>query len=400
VLAGVLVLRRDAHAPVDALHVAAGLDAVEPRAVRVAAPDGVDLGEYPASVGLVVWGTSAMRTAGDDVAEALWLLGVRPVWDAASRRVTGLEVVPLEELGRPRIDVTLRISGFFRDAFPHVVAMLDEAVRLVAGLDEADADNLLKAHVDADVAAGADLRRATARVFGSKPGAYGAGLLPLIDSRDWKTDADLAEVYAVWGGYAYGTGLDGVEARGDMERVYRRVRVAAKNQDTREHDIVDSDDYFQYHGGMVAAVRALTGSSPEAYVGDSAVPDSVRTRTLQEETHRVFRARVVNPKWVSAMQRHGYKGAFEMAATVDYLFGYDATAGVVEDWMYDKLAQSYVFDETNRAFMQKSNPWALRGISERLLEAADRGLWAEPSPDVLDGLRRTFLELEGDLEEG
>jgi cobaltochelatase CobN len=357
-----------------------------------------DHGEYPASVGLVVWGTSAMRTAGDDIAEALWLLGMRPVWDQASRRVTGLEVVPLAELGRPRVDVTLRISGFFRDAFPHVVAMLDEAVRTVAGLDEPAADNLLRAHVDADVAAGADPRRATARVFGSKPGAYGAGLLPLIDSRDWKSDADLAEVYAVWGGYAYGAGLDGAEARGDMERVYRRVRVAAKNQDTREHDIVDSDDYFQYHGGMVAAVRALTGTSPEAYVGDSAVPDTVKTRTLQEETHRVFRARVVNPKWIAAMQRHGYKGAFEMAATVDYLFGYDATAGVVEDWMYEKLASSYVFDQTNAAFMRKSNPWALRGISERLLEAADRGLWAEPAGETIEGLKRTYLELEGDLE--
>ncbi len=359
-----------------------------------------DHGEYPASVGLVVWGTSAMRTSGDDIAEALWLLGVRPVWDQASRRVTGLEVVPLAELGRPRVDVTLRISGFFRDAFPHVVALLDDAVRLVAGLDEAPDDNLLKAHVDADVAAGADPRRATARIFGSKPGAYGAGLLPLIDSRDWRTDADLAEVYAVWGGYAYGQGLDGAEARGDMERVYRRVRVAAKNQDTREHDIVDSDDYFQYHGGMVAAVRALTGSSPEAYVGDSAVPDTVKTRTLQEETHRVFRARVVNPKWIAAMQRHGYKGAFEMAATVDYLFGYDATAGVVDDWMYEKLAQTYVFDETNRAFMQKSNPWALRGVAERLLEAADRGLWAEPDAATIDGLKQTYLQLEGDLEEG
>jgi cobaltochelatase CobN len=357
-----------------------------------------DHGEYPSSVGLVVWGTSAMRTAGDDIAEALWLLGVRPVWDAASRRITGLEVVPLAELGRPRVDVTLRISGFFRDAFPHVVALLDDAVRMVAGLDEPAEQNCLRAHVDADVAAGTDPRRATARVFGSKPGAYGAGLLPLIDSRDWKTDADLAEVYAVWGGYAYGQGLDGAEARGDMERVYRRVRVAAKNQDTREHDIVDSDDYFQYHGGMVAAVRALTGSSPEAYVGDSAVPDTVRTRTLQEETHRVFRARVVNPRWVAAMQRHGYKGAFELAATVDYLFGYDATAGVVDDWMYDKLAQAYVFDETNRAFMEKSNPWALRGIAERLLEAADRGMWAEPSAETLDGLRRAYLELEGDLE--
>jgi cobaltochelatase CobN len=357
-----------------------------------------DHGEYPASVGLVVWGTSAMRTAGDDVAEALWLLGVRPVWDAASRRVTGLEAVPLPELGRPRVDVTLRISGFFRDAFPHVVALLDDAVRLVASLDEPASQNFLRAHVAADVAAGADLRRATARVFGSKPGAYGAGLLPLIDSRDWKTDADLAEVYAVWGGYAYGAGLDGTQARGDMERVYRRVRVAAKNQDTREHDIVDSDDYFQYHGGMVAAVRALTGSSPQAYVGDSAVPDTVKTRTLQEETHRVFRARVVNPKWVAAMQRHGYKGAFEMAATVDYLFGYDATAGVVDDWMYEKLAATYVFDETNRAFMQRSNPWALRGVAERLLEAADRGLWQAPSAQTVEALKRTYLELEGDLE--
>ncbi len=355
-----------------------------------------DHGDYPASVGLVVWGTSAMRTAGDDIAEALWLLGVRPVWDQASRRVTGLELVPAEVLGRPRIDVTLRISGFFRDAFPHVVTMLDDAVRMVAAL--AEPDNFVHQHVQADLALGTDERRATARIFGSKPGAYGAGLLPLIDSRDWKTDADLAEVWAVWGGYAYGAGLDGVNARRDMERVYTRVRVAAKNQDTREHDIVDSDDYFQYHGGMVAAVRALTGTSPEAYVGDSAVPDTVRTRTLQEETHRVFRARVVNPKWIAAMQRHGYKGAFELAATVDYLFGYDATAGVVDDWMYDKLASAYVFDETNRAFMKQSNPWALRGIAERLLEAADRGLWEEPSAQVLDRLKATYLELEGDLE--
>ncbi len=355
-----------------------------------------DHGVYPASVGLVVWGTSAMRTSGDDIAEALWLLGVRPLWDEGSRRVTGLELVPAAELGRPRVDVTLRISGFFRDAFPHVVAMLDEAVRMAAAVDEPD--NFVHAHVAADIAAGADPRRASARVFGSKPGAYGAGLLPLIDSRDWKTDADLAEVYAVWGGYAYGEGLDGVPARSDMERVYARVRVAAKNQDTREHDIVDSDDYFQYHGGMVAAVRALTGTSPDAYVGDSSVPDTVKTRTLQEETHRVFRSRVVNPRWIAAMQRHGYKGAFELAATVDYLFGYDATAGVVEDWMYDKLAQAYVFDETNRAFMAKSNPWALRGIAERLLEAADRGLWEQPAQETLERLRETYLATEGDLE--
>jgi cobaltochelatase CobN len=357
-----------------------------------------DTGAYPRSVGLTVWDTSAMRTQGDDLAEILALIGCRPVWDDASRRVTGFEILSIEELGRPRIDVTVRISGFFRDAFPHVITLLDDAIRAVAELDEPAEQNYLRAHVEEDAAQHGDRRRATSRIFGSKPGAYGAGLLPLIDARNWRSDADLAEVYAVWGGYAYGRGLDGREARADMEQSFRRIAVAAKNQDTREHDIVDSDDYFQYHGGMVAMVRALTGSSPAAYIGDSAVPQAVKTRTLAEETKRVFRARVVNPKWIAAMQRHGYKGAFELAATVDYLFGYDATAGVVDDWMYGQLAESYVFDETNRAFMEKSNPWALRGITERLLEAADRGMWAKPDDAVLDRLRQTYLDLEGDLE--
>jgi cobaltochelatase CobN len=341
-----------------------------------------------------------MRTSGDDIAEVLALLGVRPVWDDASRRVTGLEPVPLVELGRPRIDVTVRISGFFRDAFPHVVTMLDDAVTLVAGLDEPASDNFVKAHVDADLAAHGDRRRATTRVFGSKPGAYGAGLLPLIDSRNWRGDADLAEVYAVWGGYAYGRDLDGVAARPDMEAAYQRIAVAAKNVDTREHDIADSDDYFQYHGGMVATVRALTGTAPRAYIGDSTRPESVRTRSLTEETSRVFRARVVNPKWLEAMRRHGYKGAFELAATVDYLFGYDATTGVVADWMYEKLTRTYVLDPENRAFLEKSNPWALHGIAERLLEAVDRKMWASPDPELLAELQQAYLDTEGDLEGG
>ncbi|MER5866480.1 cobaltochelatase subunit CobN [Kitasatospora sp. NPDC002040] len=355
-------------------------------------------GEFPPSVGLSLWGTSAMRTAGDDIAEAFALLGVRPVWDDASRRVTGLEAIPLAELGRPRIDVTLRISGFFRDAFPHVVALLDDAVRLAAAQEEAEGENFVRAHVQADLAEHGDERRATTRIFGSRPGTYGAGLLQLIDSRDWRTDADLAEVYTVWGGYAYGRELNGRPAREEMETAYRRITVAAKNTDTREHDIADSDDYFQYHGGMVATVRALTGKSPTAYIGDSTRPETVRTRTLTEEAARVFRARVVNPRWIEAMRRHGYKGAFEMAATVDYLFGYDATTGVVADWMYEKLTQEYVLDPTNREFLSGANPWALHGISERLLEAADRGLWAEPDPALIDALRTAFLETEGDLE--
>ncbi|WP_159844204.1 cobaltochelatase subunit CobN [Nocardia sp. CY41] len=357
-----------------------------------------DHGEYPRSVGLSIWGTSAMRTSGDDIAEVLALLGVRPVWDEASRRVSALEVISTAELGRPRIDVTVRISGFFRDAFPHVLALLDDAVRLVADLDEPGERNYVRAHAEADLAEHGDRRRATTRIFGSKPGTYGAGLLQLIDAKSWRTDDDLAEVYTTWGGYAYGRDLDGAPAAEDMRGAYRRIAVAAKNTDTREHDIADSDDYFQFHGGMVATVRALTGKNPEAYIGDSTRPDAVRTRTLSEETARVFRARVVNPRWLEAMRRHGYKGAFEMAATVDYLFGYDATTNVVADWMYEKLTESYVFDEVNRKFMEQSNPWALHGIAERLLEAAERKLWEHPESDTLDRLRQVYLETEGELE--
>ncbi|KGN31936.1 cobaltochelatase subunit CobN [Knoellia sinensis KCTC 19936] len=356
-------------------------------------------GELPRSVGLSAWGTSAMRTSGDDIGEVLALLGVTPVWDEQSRRVVGLEAIPLAELGRPRIDVTVRISGFFRDAFPHVINLLDDAVALVVGLDEPLDQNFPKAHATADLETHGDERRSRTRVFGSKPGSYGAGILQVVESGTWRDEKDLAEVYTAWGGFAYGRDLDGAPARDDMERNYTRIQVAAKNVDNVESDILDSDDFFQYHGGMVATVRALTGASPAAYVGDSTTPANVRTRTLQEETNRVFRARVVNPRWISAMQRHGYKGAFELAATVDYLFGFDATAGVVPDWMYDRIAHDYVLDKTNQDFMRHANPWALRGIVEKLSEAADRGLWAEPDPEVMDQMRQVYLDIEGDLEE-
>ena len=365
-----------------------------------------ETGGLPRSVGLVVWGSAAMRTQGDDVAEILALLGVRPVWHPESRRVTGVEVVPLAELGRPRIDVTMRISGFFRDAFPHLVTLLDDAVTTVAALDEPPERNYVAAHARADaerLAAELDSapawRRATARVFGSKPGTYGAGLLQLVDARDWRERGDLAEVYEAWGGYAYGRGLDGTPARAAMRDCYARIEVAVKNVDSREHDILDSGDYFQYHGGMVATVRALTGREPAAYLGDSSDPSRVAARTLAEETRRVFRARVANPRWVASMIRHGYKGAAELAATVDYLFGYDATAGVAEDWMYEQLAARYLLDDDVAEFMSRSNPWAARSIAERLVEAADRGLWSEPSETTLGRIRERFLALEGELEE-
>lgn len=379
-------------------------------------------GRAPEQIGIVVWGTANMRTHGDDIAEIFALLGVKPVWHRETRRVTALEVTPLEELGRPRVDVTVRISGFFRDAFPQLITLIDDAVTMVAALDEPDEQNFVRKHVREDeerllvellaqdvtggeatngqeALAAQARRRATTRIFGSKPGTYGAGLLELVDNRSWHDQSDLAAVYEAWGGYAYGKGLDGAEAHASMREQFGRIEVAVKNLDTREHDIFDSDGYFQYHGGMVAMVKAVTGQEPKAWFGDSADPTTVETRTLAEEARRVVRSRVLNPRWVAGMIRHGYKGAMELSVTVDYLFGYDATAGVVEDWMYEKVTERYVEDPDVHAFLTKSSPWALRQIAERLLEAADRGLWEAPSEAQLEQLRDVLLEVEGEVEE-
>jgi len=374
-------------------------------------------GAYPEMVGLVVWGTSAMRTHGDDVAQILQLLGIRPVWQPESRRVEGLEVIPVSELGRPRIDVTIRISGFFRDAFPNLINLLDQAVEMAASQDESPEENFILKHLREDLArdrstsdsehpspsergAGSEGDRATFlyRIFGSKPGTYGAGILAALDERNWETVEDLAEVYTAWGGYAYTQRDFGVSARPQFRQRFSQIVVAAKNQDTREHDIFDSDDYMQYHGGMIATVRALTGRNPRQFFGDSSDPSRARVRDLQDEARRVFRSRVVNPKWIESMKRHGYKGAFELSATVDYMFGYDATAQVVEDWMYEDVTESYVLDPETQKFFQESNPWALRSIVERLLEAIERGLWAEPPPEMREKLQELYLDLETELE--
>ena len=361
-------------------------------------------GAYPEMVGVVVWGTSAMRTHGDDIAQIMYLLGVRPVWQAESRRVSGIEVIPLDELGRPRIDVTVRISGFFRDAFPNLIYLLDQAVAQVAALDEPPEMNYIVKHLQADLresgerAEPADRAATLYRIFGSKPGSYGAGILAAIDERNWETVEDLAEVYTAWGGYAYTRQDFGVHARPQFRQRFSQIVIAAKNQDNREHDLFDSDDYMQYHGGMIATVRALTGRNPRQFFGDSSDPTRSRVRDLQDEARRVFRSRVVNPKWMESMRRHGYKGAFELAATVDYMFGYDATAQVVEDWMYADVTAEYVLNPEMQQFFRQSNPWALRGIVERLLEAIARGMWENPPPELLAQLRELYLELETDIE--
>lgn len=364
-------------------------------------------GDYPESVAISIWGTSAMRTHGDDVAQILALLGVRPVWRAESRQVSGVEIIPLDELKRPRIDVTTRISGFFRDAFPQLIDLIDDAVNQVIALDEPPTHNFVRKHYLAELAdwlgQGVDqdeaTRRAGYRIFGAKPGAYGAGVLPLIQHRNWEADADFAEAYVNWGGYAYARGMQGADQRDAFRMRLSGVQIALHNQDNREHDIFDSDDYLQFHGGMIATIRALSGQQPRHYFGDSHDPSRAQVRDLKEETLRVFRSRVVNPKWLASIQRHGYKGGLELTATVDYLFGYDATAQVMDDWMYEDVAQSYAFDPAMRRFLEDANPWAQNAIAERLLEAASRGMWAEPRPETLDRLRELYLRSEELLEE-
>lgn len=361
-----------------------------------------ETGTYPERVGISIWGTSAMRTHGDDVAEILALLGVRPVWQAESRRLTGVEVILREELGRPRIDVTVRISGFFRDAFPHLIQLMDDAFRAVMQLDEPD--NFVRQHYLADLenqpatTVEEAEEKAAYRIFGSAPGTYGAGILPLIQEKNWTTDADLTQAYVNWGGFAYSGNAQGTDARPEFRRQLAGIQVAVHNQDNREHDIFDSDDYLQFHGGMIASIRSLTGQQPKHYFGDSQNPARPVVRDLKEETLRVFRSRVVNPKWLNGIQKHGYKGGLELTATVDYLFGYDATAGVLEDWMYEKVAETYALDPGMQQFLQENNPWALQAISERLLEAAGRDLWKEPEAQALEALRNLQLTNEGLLE--
>ncbi|WP_157217826.1 cobaltochelatase subunit CobN [Flavisphingomonas formosensis] len=357
-------------------------------------------GDYPRAIALSAWGTANMRTGGDDIAQALALMGARPRWDWTSGRVTGFELMPLAELGRPRVDVTLRISGFFRDAFPEQIDLIDSAARAVMALDEAAEDNPAAARHRAETAAlidrGADpttaARRAGTRVFGSRPGAYGAGLQAMIDERLWHSRADLAGVYLDWGSYAYGAGVEG-----DAERELFAARLSSadalvQNQDNREHDLLDSDDYYQFEGGMAAAVEHLSGRVPLSYHNDHSRPERPVMRTLEDEIGRIVRARLVNPKWIAGVMRHGYKGAFEIAASIDYLFAFAATTHAVRDHHFDAVHAAFIEDEAVRAFMAQANPAALRETATRLAEALARGLWKPRSNSA--GL--LLAELKGD----
>ena len=361
-------------------------------------------GHFPESIGMIIWGGGVMRTKGDDIAEIFSFLGVRPVWEDKSGRVTDIEVIPLEELKRPRIDFTIREGGL-RDAFPNIIFLINKAVEKVIELDEPDDMNFVRKHFKETYAScmkkkiGREESRdmASARVFGSKPGTYGAGVCDLIDSQEWETDEDLANVYVTWGAYAYSEKNYGKFIPEVFKERLKNTQVVVKNEDTREYDFLDGDDFYSYQGGMIAAVRHFSGKDPQAFSCDTSDPDRIKVRTVKEEAKHIFRARILNPKWIESMKKHGFKGAGDFSRMVDVAFGWDATANTMEDWMYEALANTYALDREMQDFFNEHNKYALHNIAERLLEAVERGMW-DASEEMVDELKELMMEVEGELE--
>ena len=364
-----------------------------------------DNGEYPKTLAISIWGTSTMRTGGDDIAQVLALLGVKPIWDRS--RVIDYEIIPLSVLGRPRIDVTVRISGFFRDSFPNLLLLLSNVIEDLSKLEKEKDANPLATQAKKErlfwqeqgLTDQQAYLKSCHRIFGSKPGAYGAGLQGLIEAQNWEDDKDLARAYINWSCYAYDKNGKAYKVPEVFEQRLKQLQIVLHNQDNREHDLLDSDDYYQFQGGLTVAIRSITGKNPQTYFGDNSIVNNPKVKLLKEEISKVYRSRVINPKWIKGIMRHGYKGGFEMAATVDYLFAYDATAHCVEDFMYEGIAQKYIFDKNVKQFMEEKNPWALRDIAERLLEANQRGLWINTNKEILDKLRDVTHQAERIIEE-
>jgi cobaltochelatase CobN len=363
-------------------------------------------GKYPDNIGILVYGTTTMRTRGDDIAEIYYLMGLKPVWAKGSGNVTGLSVIPLSELKRPRLDVTPRISGFFRDSFPNLVERIDEAVRMAAALKEPPESNFLRRNVYKDLeeyrrqgmSEEDAFREATFRVFGCPPGTYGAGVAELVESKNWKTQEDLGNNYIRYSSHAYGLGTYGTQKPDVYRRHLARMDVTVKNEDSREYDMMSCTDYYNYYGGMIVAAKTVRGTLPFAVMGDSADPKRVKMRTTFEEAKHVLRARLVNPKWLAGMKRHGYKGAGDISHMMDVVLGWDATAEVIDNWMYEKIAQAYALDPEMQRWMKEVNPFALQNILDKLLEAINRGMW-EAGDEMEEQLREAYLEMEGEIEE-
>lgn len=393
---------------------------VDPRAIpsRLAWEEGIKLGDallnsyiadegrYPERIGMIFWSGNNMRTKGQCIAEFLYLLGVKPVWQGSSGRVVGLEVIPLEQLKRPRIDLTARISGMFRDSLPPAIDLLDEAVNMVADLDEPLEANYIKKHVCEDThnlqESGMDVitavEKARYRIFGCKPGTYGAGVGIVLENKNWSSLADLAEVYINWGGYAYTKNKQGVFAAECLKSQLTTLDATVKNEDNYEVNMLDSDDYNAFHGGMIASVRALKGTAPRSYCGDSSDASQIKVRSLDAETKRLYRSQVLNPKFIEGMKKHGYKGASDLASIVSHSYEWSATSDVIDDWMYEEVALKYALNPQIQEWMNQVNPWALMKITNKLLEAVQRGLW-KANENIVKDLQGLYLTIEGELEE-
>jgi len=366
--------------------------------------EAAEAGDYPEEVGVVVWGTPTVRTRGETVAQVLALLGVEPVWSDAGR-VEDVDPIPLDELDRPRIDVTTRVSGLFRDAFPAAAGVIHDAVDAVVDLDEPHDRNYVKKHVEEEAAELAadglddDEARAAAmnRVFTTRPGGYGAGTNKAVDEGNWDDRSDLAEVYVEWGGYAMGSRGRVSEAHDAFERRLGNVEATVKIEDTAEQDEFDSSDWYAFHGGFISAVAETAGEEPASYVGDSSDPENVDVYTNEEKVRKAMRARVLNPDWLDSMEEHGYKGAGDLSTTVDVVLGWDATTGVVSDALWDAVAERYALDDDRREWLRDVNPWALESITDTLIEATERGLW-DADADRVRRLEELNMLADGDCE--
>lgn len=363
-------------------------------------------GRYPESVGMVFWSGANMRSHGQCIAEFLYLMGIRPIWEPGSLYVKRLEPIPLSELQRPRIDVTARISGLFRDTMPSVVSLMDRAVLLAASLAENDEDNYVRKHISEDSRIMEEKgspkkeawREAAYRIFGDAPGTYGAGVAALLEEKNWDSLDDLANVFIRWGGHAYGSRSNGSYKPELFRERLSHMEVTIKNEDNHETNMMSSDDYNAYHGGLIAAVRSCSGKKPHAYEGDSSDRSRIKVRTVEAAAKRIFRTETVNPKFIEGLMQHGYKGAADLSNRVAVSFQWDATSDVMEDWMYEKLSAAYALDPKVQDWMKRVNPWALSRITETLLEAARRGLW-QAKEETVDALEKLYLEVEGEIEE-
>ena len=332
-------------------------------------------------------------------------MGVRPTWSKTGQ-VNGLEVIPISELGRPRIDVTVRITGLFRDAFPNIIDMIDDAVKLVSELDEDDNDNYLAANLRRDIvesmAEGMTVDEArkknSVRIFGCPPGAYGAGVNHAIEYGDWKTVQDLADIYIAWGSYGYGRGMSGVSMKEQFVKRFSKVGVTVKNLPDREIDVLDVDDFYSYLGGLNAFVKAYGNKDAVSYMGDGSDPDKVKIKDSKQELQFVYRSKALNPKYIEGLKQHGFRGVSEVTNLTEFTFGWDATSDVADDWMYEGLAEKYLFDPDTRQWMEDNNPHAMMEMINRLMEAYERGMW-DAKPETIDKLKDLFLDLEEKIEE-